>query len=89
MGDVRLIPFYDIDSCVVKLKGYVEELNNGKTKHQLVHLICHVCIGDRALLFHAQICRYCQLVDLVVAMRSTLQKAKCEADSSSLSMDMS
>ena len=29
-GDIRLTPFNDIDACVEKLKGYVEELNQGK-----------------------------------------------------------
>ena len=30
MGDIRLTPFYDINHCVEKLGGYVEELNTGK-----------------------------------------------------------
>lgn len=28
-GDIRLTPFYDVDECMKKVKGYVEELNNG------------------------------------------------------------
>ena len=29
-GDIRLTPFYDVNECVRKIKGYVEELNKGK-----------------------------------------------------------
>ena len=28
-GDIRLTPFYDVDECMKKVKGYVKELNNG------------------------------------------------------------
>ena len=28
-GDIRLTPFYDVDECMKKVKGYVEELNDG------------------------------------------------------------
>ena len=30
MGDIRFTPFYDIDQCVEKMKGYIQELNNSK-----------------------------------------------------------
>ena len=29
-GDIRLTPFYKIDQCLEKVKGYVEELNEGQ-----------------------------------------------------------
>ena len=28
-GDIRLTPFYDVDECMKKIMGYVEELNSG------------------------------------------------------------
>jgi acetylornithine deacetylase/succinyl-diaminopimelate desuccinylase-like protein len=28
-GDIRLTPFYDVDECMKKVMGYVEELNSG------------------------------------------------------------
>ncbi len=30
LGDIRLTPFYDIDECLVKIKSYIDEINNGK-----------------------------------------------------------
>ena len=30
-GDIRLTPFYDIDDCIEKVKGYVKELNDGES----------------------------------------------------------
>ena len=30
MGDIRLTPFHDIDNCVEKVRGYVQELNYSK-----------------------------------------------------------
>ena len=29
-GDIRLTPFYDVDECMKKIMGYVEELNSGE-----------------------------------------------------------
>ena len=29
-GDIRLTPFYDVEECIAKVKGYMEELNKGK-----------------------------------------------------------
>ena len=29
IGDIRLTPFYDIDECMARIMGLVEELNKG------------------------------------------------------------
>ena len=44
MGDIRLTPFNDIDHCVEKVKGYVQELNNGEaawTEHGNINTILY------------------------------------------------
>ena len=28
-GDIRLTPFYDAETCLEKVKGYAESINNG------------------------------------------------------------
>ena len=28
-GDIRLTPFYNIDDCLEKVRGYVQEIGNG------------------------------------------------------------
>ena len=35
-GDIRLTPFYDVEECVAKVQGYVDELNKGKTLYSLL-----------------------------------------------------
>ena len=29
-GDIRLTPFYNIEDCLDKVKGYVKDINNGE-----------------------------------------------------------
>ena len=35
-GDIRLTPFYDAETCLEKVKGYVETLNNGEERGERV-----------------------------------------------------
>lgn len=32
-GDIRLTPFYDAETCLEKVKGYVDDLNRGNVFH--------------------------------------------------------
>ena len=43
-GDLRLTPFYDFDEGVAKVKGYVDELNKGKTLLIVVFIILMILI---------------------------------------------
>ena len=33
-GDIRLTPFYEAETCLEKVKGYVEALNNGMRERE-------------------------------------------------------
>ena len=32
-GDIRLTPFYNIQDCLNKVRGYVEDMNNGQSEY--------------------------------------------------------
>ena len=35
-GDIRLTPFYNIDECIEKVRGYIQELNAGRYTFSVV-----------------------------------------------------
>ena len=63
-GDIRLTPFYDAETCLEKVKGYVETLNNGEERGESWprgrgrEFVCS---------FPSQICLCCQLEVLAVS----------------------
>ena len=67
-GDIRLTPFYDVDECMEKVKGYVQELNNGLFFSIVEYYVKGTQVVIVVILYILQISVCCQLVDLVVSM---------------------